>query len=419
MTAPAKKAAAKKTAAKKAPAKKAPAKKAAAKKAPAKKAAAKKAPARKAPRRRHPRRRRRPRRRLRARRPPRRRLRPRRRPRRRLPRARHPRRRRRPRRPQRRRRPLEGGSEEGAGAKKTVAKKATAAKKTVAKKASGQEGGREEGTGREEDRSPEGAGQAQAETDSSAPRMVTHRIAGAPLDFDALRAELAVPGDFASDVLADAEAPARCRRAARPRTRPTSRSSRSIRRAAGISTRRCTSPGRRRIRVHYAIADVAAFVPAGSPIDHEAHRRGKTLYLPDAAVPMLPPVAQQRRGEPAARDRSGRRCCGGSTSTRTAVPTTSTSCVRGCAAARNSTIRRCSSTRRAASCRTRSTRCPTSGRYGRALARRAPRDRPRPARAGGRAARRTDGASTCARDVRDRAVQRGDLVAHRDVRRGR
>src|SRR6476646_9986275 len=35
--------------------------------------------------------------------------------------------------------------------------------------------------------------------------MVTHRVAGSPLDFAALRAELAVAGDFPSDVLADAE----------------------------------------------------------------------------------------------------------------------------------------------------------------------------------------------------------------------
>ena len=34
--------------------------------------------------------------------------------------------------------------------------------------------------------------------------MVAHKVAGAPVDFAALRDELAVPGDFASVVLADA-----------------------------------------------------------------------------------------------------------------------------------------------------------------------------------------------------------------------
>ena len=42
--------------------------------------------------------------------------------------------------------------------------------------------------------------------------------------------------------------------------------------------------------VHYAIADLAAFVRAGGPLDQETQRRGQTLYLPDAPVPLHPPV---------------------------------------------------------------------------------------------------------------------------------
>ncbi|MGH3480271.1 MAG: RNB domain-containing ribonuclease, partial [Nocardioidaceae bacterium] len=34
--------------------------------------------------------------------------------------------------------------------------------------------------------------------------------------------------------------------------------------------------------VHYAIADVAAFVEPGGPVDEEAHRRGETLYGADS-----------------------------------------------------------------------------------------------------------------------------------------
>jgi exoribonuclease R len=41
--------------------------------------------------------------------------------------------------------------------------------------------------------------------------------------------------------------------------------------------------------VHYAIADVAAFVRAGDPIDAEARRRGETLYAPDKRTPLHPP----------------------------------------------------------------------------------------------------------------------------------
>ncbi|KZC16076.1 ribonuclease II [Rhodanobacter sp. FW510-R12] len=41
-------------------------------------------------------------------------------------------------------------------------------------------------------------------------------------------------------------------------------------------------------RVHYAIADVAAFVSPGDPVDLEAHRRGETLYGADARIPLHP-----------------------------------------------------------------------------------------------------------------------------------
>ncbi|WP_406198060.1 RNB domain-containing ribonuclease [Kitasatospora sp. NBC_01560] len=41
-------------------------------------------------------------------------------------------------------------------------------------------------------------------------------------------------------------------------------------------------------RVHYAIADVAAFVRPGGPIDAEARLRVQTLYFPDHRVPLHP-----------------------------------------------------------------------------------------------------------------------------------
>ncbi|MEU7042699.1 RNB domain-containing ribonuclease [Streptomyces varsoviensis] len=43
-------------------------------------------------------------------------------------------------------------------------------------------------------------------------------------------------------------------------------------------------------RVHYAIADVAAFVTPGGALDAEAHRRVMTLYFPDERVPLHPAV---------------------------------------------------------------------------------------------------------------------------------
>ncbi|HWU75751.1 MAG TPA: RNB domain-containing ribonuclease [Rhodanobacter sp.] len=46
-------------------------------------------------------------------------------------------------------------------------------------------------------------------------------------------------------------------------------------------------------RVYYAIADVAAFVSAGDPIDLEANRRGETLYGADAKIPLHPKVLSE------------------------------------------------------------------------------------------------------------------------------
>jgi exoribonuclease R len=41
-------------------------------------------------------------------------------------------------------------------------------------------------------------------------------------------------------------------------------------------------------RVHYAIADVAAFVAPGGPMDTEAHARGQTFYAPDRDALLYP-----------------------------------------------------------------------------------------------------------------------------------
>jgi len=45
--------------------------------------------------------------------------------------------------------------------------------------------------------------------------------------------------------------------------------------------------------VHYAIADVAAFVEAGDPVDVEARERGETLYGADSKIPLHPKVLSE------------------------------------------------------------------------------------------------------------------------------
>ena len=48
--------------------------------------------------------------------------------------------------------------------------------------------------------------------------------------------------------------------------------------------------------VHYAIADLAAFITPGDPVDVEANRRGETLYGADSKIPLHPPVISEGAG---------------------------------------------------------------------------------------------------------------------------
>lgn len=127
--------------------------------------------------------------------------------------------------------------------------------------------------------------------------MVAHRVAGAPLDFAALRTELAVPGDFPRDVLADAEAAANGRL-----TQPVD----AYTDETGIPFVTIDPPGSmdldqavhiarqdKGFLVSYAIADVNAYVAPGSPLSAETLRRGETIYFPDARVPLHPQVLSE------------------------------------------------------------------------------------------------------------------------------
>ncbi len=48
--------------------------------------------------------------------------------------------------------------------------------------------------------------------------------------------------------------------------------------------------------LHYAIADLAAFITPGDPVDVEAHRRGQTLYGADSRIPLHPTAISEGGG---------------------------------------------------------------------------------------------------------------------------
>jgi exoribonuclease R len=105
----------------------------------------------------------------------------------------------------------------------------------------------------------------------------------------AIRDELKVPAEFPAEVVAAAEAAAR-----NPRLPELDRTD--------IEFVTIDPPGSMDLdqalhiersgdafTVHYAIADVAAFVQPGDPVDVEARLRGETLYAPDRRTPLHPP----------------------------------------------------------------------------------------------------------------------------------
>jgi len=109
----------------------------------------------------------------------------------------------------------------------------------------------------------------------------------------AIQAEMGLPTEFPAEVLAAAEQAAR-----QPRLPDLDRTdiplvtidpdgARDLDQAMHIER---DGAG---YRVHYAIADVSAFVEPGDPVDLEANRRGETLYGADSKIPLHPPVLSE------------------------------------------------------------------------------------------------------------------------------
>ncbi|MDA3649023.1 RNB domain-containing ribonuclease [Saccharopolyspora indica] len=115
-------------------------------------------------------------------------------------------------------------------------------------------------------------------------------VAAAAQDFSAIRTELGLPADYPPAALAEVErtvaqpVPTGCRSDATdlPLVTVDPPGAKDLDQAVLVRRRR------RGYRIHYAIADVAAFVVPGGALDAESRRRGQTLYLPDGNVPLHP-----------------------------------------------------------------------------------------------------------------------------------
>ena len=118
--------------------------------------------------------------------------------------------------------------------------------------------------------------------------MVTRLVSAARIDFTSLRRELELPTRFPlaaqreADEAASAPVPARPDRTDIEFVTVDPATSRDLDQALHLSR----SP--HGYRVHYAIADVSAFVPVGGALEAETWQRGLTIYLPDGKVPLHP-----------------------------------------------------------------------------------------------------------------------------------
>jgi exoribonuclease R len=124
--------------------------------------------------------------------------------------------------------------------------------------------------------------------------VVIRRLRAPRIDFTALRRELELPSEFPPAAQRAAEEaarvdgyPAHQDRTDIPFVTLDPASSRDLDQAVHLAR---TKSG---YRVSYAIADVAAFVTPGGPLDVEANHRGQTVYLPDGKVPLHPPVLSE------------------------------------------------------------------------------------------------------------------------------
>ena len=129
------------------------------------------------------------------------------------------------------------------------------------------------------------------------PRQIVRLRADVPAPLreglDRLDQRLDVPDGFGADVLAEAERAARTPKL--PAVDATDLEFVTLDPPGSMDLDQALYLARRGdgYRVHYAIADVAAFVVPGSALDAETHRRGETLYAPHERTPLHPAVLSE------------------------------------------------------------------------------------------------------------------------------
>ncbi|MGN9808849.1 RNB domain-containing ribonuclease [Micromonospora sp. BQ11] len=119
--------------------------------------------------------------------------------------------------------------------------------------------------------------------------MVIRRVLAPRIDFGSLRREMDLPESFPAAAQREADEAASA--SPRPAVDRTDvpfvtidpAGSRDLDQAMHLARR----PGGG-FRVTYAIADVAAHVRPGGPLEEETWRRGQTIYLPDGTLPLHP-----------------------------------------------------------------------------------------------------------------------------------
>ena len=124
--------------------------------------------------------------------------------------------------------------------------------------------------------------------------MLIRRLHAPRIDFAALRRELELPTRFPPAAQREAEQAAR---RALPDVDRTDIPFVTLDPAGSVDLDQAVHLARRPgggYRVHYAIADVAAYVAPDGELAAETWRRGQTVYLPDGKVPLHPEILSEQ-----------------------------------------------------------------------------------------------------------------------------